>query len=46
MEKGSLLQPLRGEKAVAVRAVKEPSRSLKFYNYGEGPYYTIGPSPG
>ena len=39
MEKGSLLQPLRGVKVAAVRAGKEPSRSLKFYNHGEGPYY-------
>ena len=31
---------------VSGRAGKEPSRSLKFYIYGEGPYYTIGPSPG
>ena len=39
MEKGSLLQPLRGVKVAAVRAGKEPSRSLKFYNHGESPYY-------
>ena len=36
MEKGSLLQPLRGEKVAAVRAGKE--QSWKFYNHGEGPY--------